>query len=588
MSIEILALGVVSIVAIASLLMLNTSRTKLANAVEAKAQLESNLETEVAALSKFLANTGSAAPSLQLLTPIANQVMPLMQDCSDSSAESQRILGKLASGDFSELASANANPAVAETINSINAVLHAMEKGDYRQRANTSLQGPLAEMCESLNATCANLEDVFGKAVHAAQGLTSGDLTVRIEGQYHGLNMALIESLNNALANFGSMLAELTYNTDHIIQQVSSVARGSNDLSNRTQEQAASLEETASAMESLTDMVTANANSAESASTFSQQAKQTASSSAKVVGKTIEAMDAIQISSNKISDIISLIDGIAFQTNLLALNASVEAARAGEHGRGFAVVAGEVRTLAQRSADAAKEITVLIENSVHQVRQGTNLANESGEAIKEIDRAVNEMSDLIGDLVESSASQRSSIGEINQAVTILDSATQQNAALIEESASSTMMIDGSGKEVQAIIGNFNTNIDQLQLGNSMRLGNFIFARARRAHLDWVGRMRAFINGVETGIDERTARDPSVCMLGKWMASEEAAPYRHTQVFVELDKHHKHLHGLIGGAIDEVNCGCIDNAENLVDEMIETSAKVIGDLNSIEVQALQRG
>lgn len=468
----------------------------------------------------------------------------------------------------------------------IMAVIEAMAKGDYRQRIETVPAGSLGEICEAINTTCNNLEDVFGRAVHAAQGLASGDLTVRIEGKYHGLNMALIESLNNALTNIGSMLAELTYNADNIIAQVSSLARGSNDLSQRTQEQAASLEETASSMESITSTVATNADNAKLAEEFSGKATDTAKTGAQVVNQTIDAIGEIQDSSNKIADIISLIDGIAFQTNLLALNASVEAARAGEHGRGFAVVAGEVRTLAQRTADAAKEIKELIENSVQQVKQGTKLANESGDAIEAIEGAVTKMSALITGLVENTANQAHSLSEINTAVTILDSTTQQNAALIEESASSTMAIDNNGKEVRTIIGNFETNLNQLQLEDSMRLGNFIFARARRAHLAWVGRMRAFVNGVDTGIDERVARDPTACMLGKWMASEEAAPFRHLAVFQNLDRDHKHLHGLIGHAIDEANCGCYDNAENYVDEMIETSASVIGDLTQIEKQALR--
>lgn len=472
------------------------------------------------------------------------------------------------------------------SLQEIMAVIEAMAKGDYRQRIVNVPKGALGEICEAINTTCNNLEDVFGRAVHAAQGLASGDLTVRIEGKYHGLNMALIESLNNALTNIGSMLAELTYNTDNIIVQVSSLARGSNDLSHRTQEQAASLEETASSMESITSTVATNADNAKLAEEFSSKATVTAETGAKVINQTIEAIGEIQDSSNKIADIISLIDGIAFQTNLLALNASVEAARAGEHGRGFAVVAGEVRTLAQRTADAAKEIKELIENSVQQVQEGTKLANESGDAIKAIEGAVSKMSELITGLVDNTANQAHSLTEINTAVTILDSTTQQNAALIEESASSTMAIDSNGKEVRNIITSFETNLNQLQLTDSMRLGNFVFARARRAHLAWVGRMRAFVNGIDTGIDERVARDPTACMLGQWMASEEASPYRHLPVFQNLDRDHKHLHGLIGHAIDEANCGCYDNAEDYVDQMIETSSNVIGDLTQIEQQALR--
>lgn len=550
------------VLAVVSIIVTVQSRTALATAQARNAKLEEQLETSQHAQDLATAKADAAAQQVQALQ---NQM--------------QALSASVANGSH---AAFNDNAAFKDLLASI----EAMSKGDYRQRIDNIPDGALGEICNAVNTTCSNLEDVFGRAVHAAQGLASGDLTVRIEGKYHGLNMALIESLNNALTNIGSMLAELTYNADNIIEQVSSLARGSNDLSQRTQEQAASLEETASSMESITSTVATNANNAKLAEEFSGKATDTAETGAKVINQTIEAIGEIQDSSNKIADIISLIDGIAFQTNLLALNASVEAARAGEHGRGFAVVAGEVRTLAQRTADAAKEIKELIENSVQQVQEGTKLANESGDAIKAIEGAVSKMSELITGLVNNTANQAHSLTEINTAVTILDSTTQQNAALIEESASSTMAIDSNGKEVRTIIGNFETNLNQLQLTDSMRLGNFVFARARRAHLAWVGRMRAFVNGVDTGIDERVARDPTACMLGKWMASEEAAPYRHLPVFQNLDRDHKHLHGLIGHAIDEANCGCYDNAEEYVDQMIETSTSVIGDLTQIEQQALR--
>lgn len=538
-----------------------SSRAALKQQQVRNLELESERDTAIGAADQAQAKTAE----------LANQLSQL-------EAEMAAIETAIANGSH---ASFRDNATFVELL----AVIEAMAKGDYRQRMKNLPQGTLGDICLAVNKTSSNLEDVFGRAVGAAQGLATGDLTVRIEGDYHGLNMALIESLNNALTNIGSMLAELTYNTDNIIAQVSSLARGSNDLSQRTQEQAASLEETASSMESITDTVATNADNAKLAEAFSGEATDTAGTGAKVVNQTIEAIGEIQDSSNKIADIISLIDGIAFQTNLLALNASVEAARAGEHGRGFAVVAGEVRTLAQRTAEAAKEIKELIENSVQQVQQGTKLANQSGDAIKAIEGAVNKMSELISGLVNNTANQAHSLNEINTAVTILDSTTQQNAALIEESASSTMAIDNNGQQVRAIIGNFETNLNQLQLNDSMRLGNFVFARARRAHLAWVGRMRAFVNGVDTGIDERVARDPTACMLGQWMASEEAAPYRHLPVFQNLDRDHKHLHGLIGNAIDEANCGCYDNAEDYVDQMIITSSSVIDDLTQIEKQAL---
>ena len=197
------------------------------------------------------------------------------------------------------------------------------------------------------------------------------------------------------------------------------------------------MEETAASMEEMTATVGQNTGNAEKANDLSRQARQIAGSGSDVMQEAVKSMSQMHEASAKIADIISTIDGISFQTNLLALNAAVEAARAGEHGRGFAVVAGEVRSLAQRSADAAKEIKDLIEDSIEKIDAGTTQVNNAGDSLEEIVSSVKEVSDIVGDIAAASTEQADGIGQVNRAVTELDNTTQQNAALVEETAAAS-------------------------------------------------------------------------------------------------------------------------------------------------------
>jgi len=214
----------------------------------------------------------------------------------------------------------------------------------------------------------------------------------------------------------------------------SEIAQGNQDLSNRTENQASALEETAASMEELSSTVRQNADSAEQANRLAQTASSIAAQGGQVVSEVVETMKGIETSSKKIADIIGVIDGIAFQTNILALNAAVEAARAGEQGRGFAVVASEVRNLAQRSAGAAKEIKQLITESVDRVSSGTLLADKAGNTMGEVVESVRRVTDLMAEISAASKEQSDGVAQVGQAVTQMDQATQQNAALVEEMA----------------------------------------------------------------------------------------------------------------------------------------------------------
>jgi len=250
------------------------------------------------------------------------------------------------------------------------------------------------------------------------------------------------------------VVGQIRVGSDAISTAAGEIASGNNDLSQRTEQQAASLEETASSMEELTSTVRQNADNARQANQLAIGAVDVASQGGAVVGKVVDTMTAIQDSSRKIVDIIGVIDGIAFQTNILALNAAVEAARAGEQGRGFAVVAAEVRSLAQRSAGAAKEIKQLITDSVIKVEQGNALADQAGKTMGEIVTSVKRVTDIIADISAASQEQSAGIEQVNQAITQMDESTQQNAALVEEATAAARSMEQQSEHLVQTVAVF--------------------------------------------------------------------------------------------------------------------------------------
>lgn len=290
----------------------------------------------------------------------------------------------------------------------------------------------------------------LNSSINHIQHIAQGDLTQPIVVEGRNEMTQLAASLHDMQQSLVRTVTNVRDGSDAIFTGASEISAGNNDLSARTEQQAASLEQTAASMEQLTATVKQNAENARQASQLALSASETAEKGGNVVAGVVKTMSEIAGSSKKIADITSVIDGIAFQTNILALNAAVEAARAGEQGRGFAVVAGEVRNLAQRSAQAAKEIKGLIDDSVNRVNVGSQLVGTAGETMSDIVSAVTRVTDIMGEIASASDEQSRGIDQVGQAVTEMDRVTQQNASLVEESARGSRLAGRSGQPVKSV------------------------------------------------------------------------------------------------------------------------------------------
>ncbi len=291
-------------------------------------------------------------------------------------------------------------------------------------------------------------------AVRVAETVAAGDLSQSFDDSGRDETGALLRALRHMNDNLMSIVTDVRAGTDTIAVAASEISAGNLDLSSRTEQQASALEETTASMEELTTTVRNNADNARQANTLSMVASDVATQGGAVVSQVIDTMGAINVASRKIVDIIAVIDSIAFQTNILALNAAVEAARAGEQGRGFAVVASEVRTLAQRSAAAAKEIKELIGASSEQVEAGTRLVDRAGATMEEVVTSIRRVTDIMGEITTATQEQSGGIEQVNQAIGQMDETTQQNAALVEQSAAAAAAMQEQAVKLAQVVGIF--------------------------------------------------------------------------------------------------------------------------------------
>ncbi|SFR56292.1 methyl-accepting chemotaxis protein [Thiomicrospira sp. ALE5] len=395
-----------------------------------------------------------SADSIQLTMSALSDAMSALQAGNFSlKLDSQEVSGEYKT--MLDLAS-QAMAQLHQTIQGIAQVMDAMQQGQYQQRVEVNAVGELANLKAHINRSMDSLESALVEIVRVIDAQSRGDLTQKIEKEYQGELRVLQEAVNQT-ANKLTAVVNKALQASVVVNQASSeVATGANDLSMRVQQQAAAIEETSATMDQMTSAVAQSRDNSEVTATITLDVQHKAHEGVRVMRETIDVMTGIQASSQQIAEIVSLIDSIAFQTNLLALNAAVEAARAGEHGRGFAVVASEVRALAQKSADAAKDIKQLIEDSVERIDRGTELANKSGESLEEVNQAIEEVVHRMKEIATAASEQSLGISQVHQAINQIDSVTQQNAALVEQTSATTETLNDQARALAEDMAFFKT------------------------------------------------------------------------------------------------------------------------------------
>jgi len=403
---------------------------------------------------------GGFARALKELNLVTGMLSNLTNTISD-------LMHALAEGDFSKRVEADfkgeyqstveramqAMETMQSMLGDIGVVMGGVAQGDISQRVRAEGRGDLSKLKEDINCSLDALGSLNDIALIAG-ALSEGDLTQTINKNYPGTFGEVITGMNGTVENLRGLVGEIKDSTISINTAAKEIAAGNNDLSYRTEQQAASLEQTAASMEELTSTVQLNAKNAQQANQLAVGATDIAGKGVAVVDQVVTTMEDINEASRKIVDIISVIDGIAFQTNILALNAAVEAARAGEQGRGFAVVAGEVRNLAQRAAAAAGEIKNLIGDSVEKVEDGTKLVAQAGKTMEEIVSAIRGVTLIMSEIRTASVEQTSGIEQVNQAIGQMDEVTQQNAALVEQAAAAAESLEEQAQNLSVTVGRF--------------------------------------------------------------------------------------------------------------------------------------
>lgn len=376
------------------------------------------------------------------------------------------VMDGLANGDFSvrmdERVPENLRNSVNNTLSTMDTAMQSMEEvmtklaqGHFNERINLTLKGSFKNLADNMNHSLDELQSAMSEINQVTNALAEGDLTSQSTKVLGGDLETLRQAVNGAVQALAVTIQDIQQATQQVAQASNEVDSGTQSLNERTQQQAASLEETAASMEQMTSSVQQSAENASEARELALALKTKAENGAQVMQETIQAMVGIREASEKINNIVGLIDSIAFQTNLLALNAAVEAARAGDHGRGFAVVAGEVRSLSQKAADAANDIKRLIGSTTEQINSGSELVQASGAALDEINHGIDSVSQLVDGIAQASHDQSQGIGQVNIAISSIDSTTQQNAALVEETSANAETLKENSQRMQQAVSRFN-------------------------------------------------------------------------------------------------------------------------------------
>jgi methyl-accepting chemotaxis protein len=531
---------------------------------------------------------------------MAQDINALAKSHIDVKMQIVKVISQYAKGDFSldmdrlpgdkaKITEAvdNVKQALFEISSEIKALAEAGSKGDFSKRADTSrFEFMFKEILADFNALVETCDIGFKDILSVTNAMAQGDMTHTIDKNYPGTFGEVIASINLTGEHLKSLVSEIKEATETINTAAKEIASGNNDLSHRTEEQAASLEQTAASMEELTSTVQANTENAKQANRLAKSAAETADKGVAVVGKVVMTMESINESSNKIVDIISVIDGIAFQTNILALNAAVEAARAGEQGRGFAVVASEVRNLAQRAAAAAGEIKGLIADSVEKVEDGSKLVTQAGHTMKDIVSSIQHVTAIMSEISAASVEQSSGISQVNLAIAQMDDVTQQNAALVEQAAAAAESMEEQAQNLSATVavfkttgsssssvmpvinpkiaqkalpvkiesykGNRTVSVQQNKSIHNVNEVSIDLDTALQKHAEWKVKFRTAISHNDK-LDVATISKDNCCDFGKWLHGNTKLHLGHLGSFSECISKHAAFHieaGKVAQAINE--------------------------------------
>ena len=462
------------------------------------------------------------------------------------------------------------------TVVSISDTLKSLSFGDFSIRSEVEARGDFISLQNSINRTLNDLENFVNEVASVQSKISEGDLTDTVNGVFNGKMAVLKDAINSSVSNTSIMVGKVGAVAGFVAEGAQGLARGNETISERIQQQAAALEETSATMEEMTSTVRQNADNALQANQMAKEAQGQLASGLHTMEEALTSMHEMADANQKIYDIISLIDGIAFQTNLLALNAAVEAARAGEHGRGFAVVAGEVRNLAGKSAEAAGDIKTLIENSVKISENSGRFVKQTGDVMSSMNITMTTVSDMVSEISQASSEQAKGIDQINQTITSMDEMTQQNAGVVQHAAQSSEALLHDAQLLTNEMANFT-----IEASTTSRMQKLVrseqgsqFEKMIAAHTAWKSKIRAFVEGMDIGVTYETATDHTACVLGKWYYGD-GQQYMNLPLMQNLGDEHMEMHQAIKRVMDAKALNDLEMVAKELELVDKQSERVVG-------------
>lgn len=463
---------------------------------------------------------------------------------------------------------------------SLNNIIAEASAGVISNRIDTSkLTDFYLTTGKGINQLLAGLQEFMAKTIYNIGELAFKRLNGNLTGDYQGSYRMTQNAINIALNGLNETVGEVQFAATNVNEAMHQLSEGINNFSSTIQQQAAAVEQTSAATTQMLSSIQQNVEAINAANQLTHTVNDQVVAGSEIMEHALTAMQAVESSGQKIGNIVNLIDSIAFQTNLLALNAAVEAARAGEHGRGFAVVASEVRSLAGKSAEAAKEIKTLIDTSVQQISEGSRRAREASASLERIKASVNEVNSVISHVNEASMEQEKAISEVNKAMNVMDGMSQQSAALVEEAAASTEQVYFNMSELKKLIDGFEISDAGKKVA---KRGRTSLASMKQHHLNWKLRIINVLNNHDTSLTEAESADYNLCELGKWR-NTIGRQYDKLPAMSQLDDAHKQFHAVAAKAVKAAHDNDHATVDMLIAELDSLSTQVVELISQIESQ-----